>query len=273
MMKGKYMSKPPRSENFKIAILGLIGAIGAALIIAVAELGVPFIQHIFNGQPTSSIISIPTAIQAKTPTSQQPPTETVIDRTPLLQQQIPDCNNPSGTSWSTPLSGTSISCVSKGLIIKQLGYLYAEVDLDRVNGGTYNQTDFGVYTQVSFQNTNDLNTSAGLIVQTPQAQGVAGGYILLIKADGDWILQQVIDGHTIPTVLSGTLSIDSSQVITLALIIQSGKLDALINHQLIINQYLEETSSFSGTMAVGLIVEHPIGASSPILFSNFELDS
>jgi hypothetical protein len=193
-----------------------------------------------------------------------------------FSQATPNCNNPAGTNWETPLPGTALNCSNNGVIVQEAGSgysgYYAEVDLDRINNTTYSQTNFRVQTQITFQNTSDTVTSAGLIIQTPQSQGAAGGYILEINALGKWALQQVVTGSQIPPVRSGKVTINTSDSVTITITVQQGTLNAWINNNQVISHYNEQISSNTSVQASGLIVEHPGGFPSPILFSNFKLD-
>ena len=147
---------------------------------------------------------------------------------------------------------------------------YAELDLDDVRGNTYNQAVFRVSVTITFQNPTDTATMASLLVQTPQAQGVAGGYILALNPIGQWQLQDTKSATDIPVVRHGIIPIHSSQPTTITIEVINKILYASINNQWVIAypDTLNESPA-----AVSFLVERPGKAhSSPILFSNFYID-
>ena len=190
---------------------------------------------------------------------------------PILQQVAPNCNNPEGVQWNPPLLGTSLNCSNAGLLMQQAGKsYYAELDLLRVNNATYNQKTFSTDVQVTFPHPQDTATWAALLVQTPQAQGVTGGYILRLNAQGAWELQVVKSGQSIPTLQHGYIDIQPSQPTKIQITVSNGTLDGKINDQAVVSQ-IEDVTGMPDPQAVSLIVERVGAASSPILFSNFKL--
>jgi hypothetical protein len=190
---------------------------------------------------------------------------------PILQQVAPNCNNPDGVSWNPPLPDTSLNCSNNGLLMEQAGTsYYAELDLLRVHNTTYNQAVFRVNVAVTFPDPHDPATWAALLVQTPQAQGVTGGYILRLNAQGIWELQVVKSGQTIPILQHGSVDIQPSQSTEIQITVNNGILHGSINNQVVVNQ-TEDLTGIPDPQAVSLIVERTGAASSPILFSNFKL--
>jgi hypothetical protein len=262
-----------------------IGVI-AAIIIGVVTILIAFLAATGRLTPSSPVqsVTLTTGVQTSIPAGQgTTPTSSVTATTAisvttnswsyLYSQTAPTCNNASGTIWDTPMSGTSLSCSSNGVIMQQTGSsFYAEADLDRVNNETYSQSNFRVQTQITFQNAVDTLTAAGIIIQTPQAPGAPGGYIFMCNPPGNWALQQVESGSSIPTVMSGSVAIDNSNPITISITVRQGILNASINNNQVVTAFNEKPSSTSGALATGLIIEHPGSASTAVQFSNFELD-
>ncbi len=189
---------------------------------------------------------------------------------PVLKEQSPVCNDPSGTNWSSPnSSAVTSSCPGNGLLMQQVSSTkYAEFDLTQADEGSYNQTNFQVQVQASFQNTGDCSTWASIIFQTPTNS--PGGYIFGVTPCGQWRLQQVITGTDIPTVSSGSISFNASQPVTITVNVQNDTLTASINNQQALTY---SVGSPSGTLEVGLMVQRDHAEpSSEVLFSNFELD-
>ena len=111
---------------------------------------------------------------------------------------------------------------------------------------------------------------ASLLVQTPQAQGVAGGYILALNPIGQWQLQDTKSATDIPVVRHGIIPIHSSQPITITIEVINKTLYASINDHWVI-AYPDTLNA--SPAAVSFLVERPGEAhSSPILFSNFYID-
>jgi DNA-binding XRE family transcriptional regulator len=191
--------------------------------------------------------------------------------TTLLQEPIPGCHNPDGTVWRTPLPGTAFFCGNNGLLMQQtLPNYYAELDLDDVKGNTYNQSIFRVSVNITFQNPTDTATWASLLVQTPQAEGVAGGYILALNSTGQWQLQDTKSATNIPIVRQGSLSIHSSEPTMITIVVINKTFYAAINNHWVIDY--PDTLNKSPA-AVSFLVERPGDAhSSPILFSKFYID-
>ena len=147
---------------------------------------------------------------------------------------------------------------------------YGEMDLMKVKGNRYDQTNFRVQVDIAFQNPNDPSTWAALTFQSPADVTVAGGYIFTLSPSGAWTLQQVVSGTNIPTVGQGTVSIDPHRVVHMEVIVQSGELFAFINGQQVTT--LPDSLNTSPSV-VGLLVERQNAAPSSLVeFSNFELD-
>lgn len=194
---------------------------------------------------------------------------------PILQQVAPDCNNPSGTVWGVPsYIATSITCTSSGTLIRQAtSTRFAEVDLNEVNGTTYDQNTFRLVLQVAFPAPFDGSTLASVILRTP-VNG-CGGYIFTLAPSGQWQLQDVVTCTDIPTVASGSVGINSSQPTTITIQGQNGQgqngtLSASINGSTVLSSYGDGPNVLNGE--VGLIVERQGGTSSNVEYSNFELD-
>jgi hypothetical protein len=191
---------------------------------------------------------------------------------PILTQVAPGCDNPKGVVWYIHKDTTNPSCKSSGLVMQQIGTFYAEMDLQKVKNGYYNQTNFFVKVQVTFQNPSDTTTLAAIIVQTPTPVNQVGGLIFTLSSEGNWQLQDVEGPTTIPTVRHGMASnIDPHQSITMEVMVQNDVLEGLINGQLV-TSYHDILDPSPGE--VGLMLQ---SSSAPTLttiqFSTFELDT
>ena len=154
--------------------------------------------------------------------------------------------------------------------MRQIAKYYAEADLVQVNGSTYSQTKFRVQVQVTFQNPQDTMTQAALLVQTPAAVNAVGGYIFVLGPLGQWNLQFVTPTGGTQNVASGSVSINSSQLVKMTAEVQSNVFYGFINNQQVVT-YKDNLNPLPGQ--VGLLVEgHPGDLKSSILYSNFELD-
>lgn len=200
---------------------------------------------------------------------------------PLLGPLIPFCQASKGTGWYATSSGASPSCNSSaGLILQQVSALsYAEIDLGKIHGATYNGITFQVQVQIVFKNPTDTKTWAGILVEVPQAPGIK--YILALNSIGQWQLQYGVDGGKIPVVEpdipSKPIKFNSTEPIKITVRIQDGILSSDIGGTTVNSYGLCEgicnISNNSSTL-IGLRVEKPNEVvSSPILYSNFELDS
>jgi hypothetical protein len=147
-------------------------------------------------------------------------------------------------------------------------HYYADIELAEVNHRTYNQTTFRVQVDMTFQNPTATANFAGILVQTPAQTGVAGGYIFLLDSLGQWQLQSVVTGTTIPIVEQGNVQIHPDQPTTIAVAVQSGELVGYINQAPVV-WYNDTLNPLPGR--VDLEVQE-VAPSSLIFFSDFELD-
>ncbi len=189
----------------------------------------------------------------------------------ILKQRVPNCNNPPGAVWYVHTGGTRYTCSSSGGLMEQTtSSYYAEVDLMKVQGSSYDQTNFLVQYDIAFQNPNDPSTWAAVTVQSPADINVAGGYIFTLSPSGAWTLQQVVSATNIPTVKQATVNIDPRQVVQMKVIVQNDILSAYINGQQVTT--IPDNLSMSPSV-VGLMVERQnLAPSSLVEFSNFDLD-
>ncbi len=223
-----------------------------------------------NGTPFGPTMSLVVNVLAP-PTPVPAPTTPTPTWQPLLVEAAPDCNNPAGTSWNPSLPGTVVSCSNGGLLMQQTSAsYYAELDLTQAGGGYYSQTNFRVQVDATFMNTSDNSTWAALLVQTPVPQGAVGGFIFVLNPAGQWQLQQVITGTSIPVVASGTTSINPGQATNITIIVQNATLYGYVNG----NQVLAWSDSSTVSPALtSLMVERLRAApSSNVLYTNYELD-
>lgn len=196
---------------------------------------------------------------------------------PILQQKIPHYNDPEGVVWNMPLPDTSLIFTKSGLIMQQTrpGY-YAELDLNQVNGRSYNQKTFRVQVQVIFLNPTDVTTGAALIVQTPTRPVSAGGYMFVLNSVGQWKLLYVMEATRTPTLEKGFMSIEPNLPTTLSISVRENIITGSINNSQAVNYNVNYEPLFGA--AVGLMVIRPrilqpYGMpSSPVIFSNFQLD-
>ncbi len=226
------------------------------------------------GHPSST----PTAAPAR-PTSTPTPKPVVTPKPtptpkpgwkPILQQAAPNCNNPAGTVWGVPSStATSITCTRSGTLMRQAtSTRFAEMDLNAVNGTTYDQNTFRLQVQISFPSPVDSSTMAAIILRTP-ATG-CGGFIFTLAPSGHWQLQNVVTCTNIPTVTSGTTSINASQLTSVVIQGQNKALSISINGKTVLPSYGDGSNILNGE--VGLLVERPGGTSSTVQYSNFILE-
>jgi len=188
----------------------------------------------------------------------------------LLRQLAPNCNNPQGVVWYVHSKGTSLSCSGSALAMQQISKYFAEVDLVQVDGSTYSQTKFRVQVQVTFQNPHDIMTMAALLVQTPAAVNAVGGYLFVLSPAGKWYLQNVTATGGTQIVTNGSVSINSSQPVTITVEVRNSMLHCFINNRPVVS-YTDNLNPSPGQ--VGLLVEGPsVGERSSVLYSNFELD-
>lgn len=212
----------------------------------------------------SASASLPSASSSNTSPTPPPPLWTT-----LLSQPAPDCNNPNGTLWNAG-STPQYSCQSNGLLMQRVaGGFFPEMDLDNVNGTIYSQTKFRVQTQVTFQNPGDTSTSAALLVQTPQVINNFGGYICAVNPHGQWQLQEVRGAKDMPIIRSGTVSLDLAQPTTITVYVLNGNLYFAINGTWVVAALPDNLNPNPG--AASLMVTNGGGASSAIVFANFEL--
>lgn len=192
-----------------------------------------------------------------------------------MQEFQPGCSD---SSWAVPGPDNSpFSCPGSGLLVRQTNQQGgAEVDLDKVNGGTYNQTSFHVKVQVQFQSTfgqvtRDGNTVANLLVQTPPTPGTYGGYTFGLNDTGYWELKSVpSQGTSDILVSSGSITINMNQPISLEVDVQNNQLTGFINGQQVVN--ISDTLNPSPGV-IGLVVEwHATNSTTEVEFRNFELD-
>jgi len=144
------------------------------------------------------------------------------------------------------------------------------MDLKKVNGSYYNQTNFKMKVQVSFQNPIDTSTLAGVIFQTPAPIDQYGGYIFTLNSKGDWQLLHVETNKSFPSLGHGPASIDPHQV-RIEVVVQNGMLECLINDKKVVSELDTPDASPSG---VGLmVIDMQASSSSPVQFSKFELNA
>ncbi len=189
---------------------------------------------------------------------------------PLLKQPAPNCNNPRGTAWFVHVDGTYLTCRGSYLLMQRISpQHYADMELVQVNNHIYNQTAFRVQVQVMFQNPSDTQTAAALLVQTPAQVSAVGGFLLVLNSTGYWQLQNVITGTNIPVVRSGSVTINPNTPVLMTVVVKDGLLVGYINGQAVV-WYNDDLNPSPGQ--VGLEVQGPT-PSSPIFYSNFELDT
>lgn len=238
----------------------IAGPIAAIIILA--------IPYFLFGQVSGLSFSLhPTPTVNFTPIPTQTPTKWV----PVLKQFAPNCNNPKGVEWYVYSGGTHYFCYNSGVVMQQISSTaYGEMDLTKVNGISYNQTNFRVQVQVAFQNPGDTTTWASLLVQTPAAVGVPGGYIFTLSPDGHWEIQYIVFYKSITIVAQNSVTIVPRQLVKMTVIVQSSELYAFVNDQ----QVTSNADDLGNVPSdVGLIIERQNAApSSLVQFSNFELD-
>lgn len=196
---------------------------------------------------------------------------TTIVLHPTLQQYAPYCSNVEGAEWRMPQSkGTKLDCHSDGLLMQQTTNKYvAELDLHAVNSKIYSQTTFSAKVDIIFQNRADHATIAGLLIQTPVAPNVYGGYYLGIKSSGYWALTRADNGMPLANGIAG---VDPTKPITIGIMVEHGTLIGNINGHEVVT-YDDSNASTQSTV-LGLIVwRNNAKQSSQVLFSNFELDT
>lgn len=184
---------------------------------------------------------------------------------PVLQDFAPSCDTVSNPSWVIPdgvKSSTSVQCSSvQGLeMVPSSTATLAELDLDRINGQLYSQTELDAKIRVTFGNNPDSNTMAGLVVQTPQ-QGI-GGYGLAINNLGYW---ELVNNKN-QRVASGNVTTPQT-VFNLELKVEGERIYGRINGE----QVLANDTSNPSEGAIGLIIYGGKSLAS-VYFSNFELD-
>ncbi|MEO8953077.1 MAG: hypothetical protein ABI396_02595 [Ktedonobacteraceae bacterium] len=166
--------------------------------------------------------------------------------------------------------GTKLDCHSDGLLMQQTTNKYvAELDLHAVNSKIYSQTTFSAKVDIIFQNRADHATIAGLLIQTPVAPNVYGGYYLGIKSSGYWALTRADNGMPLANGIAG---VDPTKPITIGIMVEHGTLIGNINGHEVVT-YDDSNASTQSTV-LGLIVwRNNAKQSSQVLFSNFELDT
>lgn len=195
-----------------------------------------------------------------------------------LQDNAPWCETDSVNKsfWMIPesvKSSTSLQCSNiYGLeIVPSSSASLAEFDLDQINGQPYSQTALDVKITLTFGNTSDSNTMAGLVVQTPQ-QGT-GGYGLAISNTGYW---ELVNNNK-KREASGNITTPQT-VYHLELKVDGGKIYGWINgEQVLAYNDISDTPNTSKS-AIGLIIfnrfQYPDGSNPPlnsVYFSNFVL--
>jgi hypothetical protein len=188
----------------------------------------------------------------------------------ILKQATP-CNNPPIAEWYVHSGGTHYTCYSSGGVMEQTtSSYYAEMDLMKVNGSSYNQNNFRVQDDIAFQNPNDPSTLAALTVQSPADISIPGGYIFTLSPSGYCTLQQVVSSQSLPLVGQASVTIDPHQKVHMMVIVQNNVLSAYINGKQVIT--VADNLSTSPSV-IGLMVERERAAPSSLVeFSNFELD-
>lgn len=230
---------------------------------------------IFGGSYLFSSLSFPfgppLVSQTPTPGNSVTPIPTHGAAWASILKQTSPCNNPPSAEWNVHTGGTNYTCYSSGGVMQQkTSSYYAEMDLIKVNGSYYNQTNFRVQDDIAFQDPNDPSTWAALTVQSPADIHVAGGYIFTLSPSGAWTLQQVVSAQSIPTVGQGSANINPHQVVHMMVIVRNNVLSAYINVQQV---FTTPDSLSTSPSVVGLIVERQNAAPSALVeFSNFELD-
>ena len=238
-------------------VLSTLLGIGIATIIA-------FIL-VFFGQPSGSASTSVLSNAPSTPLS----VLTATKWHPLLKQLAPNCDNPKGTAWLVHVHGTFVSCSGSYLLMQRISpQYYADMELVQVNNSTYNQAAFRVQVQITFQNPSDTQTVAALLVQTPAQVTAVGGYLFVLNSTGHWQLQDVISGTNIPVVESGSVSINLNKPVLMTIVVKDGLLVGYINGQPVV-WFNDDLNPLPGQ--IGLEVQGPT-PSSPIFYSNFELD-
>ncbi len=146
---------------------------------------------------------------------------------------------------------------------------FAEIDLEQVNSAHYSQSTFDARVDVTFPDPADTTTFATLLTDSPADPNQYGGYSLLINAAGQWRLQQTLGATTFQTLDQGQVSIDPAGHTTIAIEARDGELLGFINGMQVIPQ---SGIAVASPGVVGLLVECDHAGSSPVLYSNFELD-
>ena len=147
---------------------------------------------------------------------------------------------------------------------------YGEMDLVEINGKSYNQSDFRAQVQVAFSTPGDTTTWAAILVQTPAAAGVPGGYIFTLSPDGHWELQYVASDKTIPIEAQGLVTIDPHAPAIMTVIVLNDELYASIDGTEV-TSHIDDLGAIPND--IGLIVERQNAApSSLVQFSDLELD-
>jgi hypothetical protein len=145
------------------------------------------------------------------------------------------------------------------------------VDLEQVQGRPYNQTNFLVKVQITFQNPRDTSTWAAVIVQTPLQRGASGGYVFALNPNGQWQLKNIVNGRDQP-VKQGMANINP-QLVTMTVRVQDHVLSSYINNKQVISYSGDPVNFNASSSEIGLVVERiPAAPSSFVQFSNFELD-
>lgn len=190
----------------------------------------------------------------------------------ILKQLAPNCNNPQGVEWHIYSGGTRYICYTSGGAMQQTtDKVYAEMDLTKVKGGSYNLTHFRLQADAAFQSPDDTTTWAALLVQTPTVLGAPGGYIFAVSPDGHCVLQYVETDQSILIEARGSANFDPRRLVRMMVIVQDGVLYAYVNGQQVLT-YPDNISSAQSN--VSLMVERQnAGPSSLVEFSNFELDT
>ena len=235
------------------------------LFVLVCGIALLILNVVYASLPILAHISAP--VSSSTPLITPP----AASFAPLLFQSAPNCNNPSGTTWVFPLPATRSTCSAKGLLMQKMakGY-YAETDLDDVDGTPYDQTKFRTHVQVRFQNPDDTSTRAAFLVQTPQAPGVAGGYICTLNSSGQWQLLRVDGATNIPVVRQGAVTIDLSRPTTITVEVLNGTLYCGINGVWVIS-WPDKLNLSPSSVSLMVLIDTS-QSSSPVEFSQFELD-
>jgi hypothetical protein len=246
-----------QNANHTLSVLGglfaVIVILGGSYLVPVEYLGPPLVES--TPTPGPGVTPIPT---------HGPPWVSI------LKQTAPNCNNSSGAEWYLHSGGTRYTCHSSGGVMEQTtSSYYAEMDLMKVKGSSYNQTNFRVQDDIAFQNPNDTSTWAALTVQSPADISIPGGYIFTLSPSGACVLQQVVSSQSIPTVGQASVNIDPRRIVQMMVVVQNGVLYAYINGKQVIT--IADNLNTSPSV-VGLMVERQNAAPSSLVeFSNFEL--